>query len=126
MMNTRTLMMSSLCIFLASCGGGKSNLTGVWQSEFKNSITGKTATVYTTFSAADKDGNIFSCRNTEDMRLVIPVQECTNTNGKLFKVVDSKNACISSPLGQYCVTYLPDVHSIKFPDGIQDWKRRKD
>lgn len=121
-MKKSILLVTVFCTFLAGCGGStKSELTGVWSKQFSDS---KPVLIYTTFSEVDKDGNIFRCSNTSDLRQIIPVSEC-GKDGMIFKVIDSKNACQTGALGQYCVTYLSESGEIKFPDGSQTWKRSK-
>ena len=121
-MKVHFIVLASITAILAGCGGStKSELTGVWSKPFSDS---KPVTVYTTFSEVDKDGNIFRCSNTSDLRQIIPVSEC-GKDGMIFKVIDSKNACQTVALGQYCVTYLSESGEIKFPDGAQTWKRAK-
>ena len=122
-MKAHLIVLASITtVALVGCGGStKSELTGVWSKPFSDS---KPVTVYTTFSEVDKDGNIFRCSNTSDLRQIIPVSEC-GKDGMIFKVIDSKNACQTGALGQYCVTYLSESGEIKFPDGAQTWKRAK-
>lgn len=121
-MKAHLIVLASITAMLTGCGDStKSELTGVWSKPFSDS---KPVTVYTTFSEVDKDGNIFRCSNTSDLRQIIPVSEC-GKNGIIFKVIDSKNACQTGALGQYCVTYLSESGEIKFPDGVQTWKRTK-
>ena len=121
-MKVHFIVLASITAILAGCGGStKSELTGIWYAEFSKS---KPVNVYTTFSEVDKDGNIFVCRNSSDFRTIIPVKDC-NSSGMLLKVVDSKNACQTGALGQYCVTYLSGSDEVKFPDGIPNWKRYK-